>query len=66
MTDWAAVAIIAIIAAYKLVSQWFDSRGEGTRETDAYSTTETMPHEVRDDTERRLPDVRLGFQKEQP
>lgn len=65
MTDWAAVAIIAIIAAYKLISQWIDSRDEGMRESDTYSVTETMPHDIRDDTERCIPDVRLGFQREQ-
>lgn len=65
MSDWAAVAIIATIGAYKLASQWLDSRSEDIRESDTYSTTETMPHEIRDDTERRIPDVRLGFQKEQ-
>jgi hypothetical protein len=65
MSDWATAAIIAIIAVYKLASHWLDSRGEGMRESDTYSVTETMPHEIRDDTERRIPDVRLGFQKEQ-
>lgn len=66
MTDWALVSIVAILAAYKLIDRWLDSRGgsDEYRETDTYSATETMPHEVRDDSERLIPDVRLGFQRE--
>lgn len=64
MSDWAAIAIIAIIAVYKLATHWIDSRDEGNRESDTYSGTEVSPHETRDDGERRIPDIRLGFQRE--
>lgn len=65
MNEWAAVATVAIFCVYKLIDRWLDTREDDTRETDTYSTTETMPHEIRDDSERRIPDVRLGFQGEQ-
>lgn len=66
MSDWAVVAIVVLLVAYKLLERWIDSRGEHHRETDTYSATETMPHEIRDDGERSIPDVRLGFQRETP
>lgn len=65
MSDWAAVAIIGIIAVYKLTTQWIESRDDGYRETDNYSSTETSPHEIRADSERCIPDIRLGFQREE-
>ena len=64
MSDWAIVAIVALGVIYKLAERWIDSNGEGHRETDTYSATETMPHEIRDDGERFIPDVQLGFQRE--
>lgn len=65
MSEWAAVAIIGIIAAYKLIDRWFDSRDvDETRETDTYTSTELAEHRVRDDGERVIPDIQLGFQRE--
>lgn len=62
MSDWAAIAIIAIIAVYKLATHWIDSRDEGHRESDTYSSTEVSPDHYRDDGERYIPEVQLGFQ----
>ena len=66
MSDWALVATVALGVIYKLAGQRIDGRGEGHRETDTYSATETMPHEIRDDGERSIPDIRLGFQRGTP
>lgn len=66
MSEWAIVAIILIITTYKTITYWIDSQEDSHRETDMYSTTETMPHDTRDDSERRIPDVKLGFQQETP
>lgn len=59
--SWALIATLAIISAYKLTALWLDSREPGVRETDTYSSIEAAPHEPRED----IPDVRLGFQREQ-
>lgn len=74
MSDWVLVALLAIAAAYKLAAQWLASRGGGERggygETpppgnDTLVENMSMPHDVYDDGERRLPPVRLGFQREE-
>lgn len=62
MNEWVAVAIVGIIAAYKLLDRWLDTRDNDDRETDTYTTTELVTRDTaRDDSERRIPDVQLGF-----
>lgn len=68
MADWALVAIVALILAYRLVSRWLDERGHGYDETPPPGNdtlVETAFPEPRDDGERFIPPIRLGFQREQ-
>ncbi|GAA1323666.1 hypothetical protein GCM10020360_31700 [Nonlabens tegetincola] len=38
---------------------------EGHRESDTYTSTELAPGHYRDDGERYIPEIQLGFQREQ-
>ena len=63
MNDWAVVAIVAILAAWRLAERWLDTRDDETPPPGNDTLVETMPHEIRDDSERRIPDIRLGFRR---
>lgn len=58
MNDWVLLGIITIIAVYKLLDRWLDSREVPMRESDTYSMTERAADEG--DYEDR---VRIGFQR---
>ena len=69
MSEWAAVAIIGIIAAYKLIERWIDSRQgnePAERESDTYAATERHDREASsyDGGYHERPDIQLGFQRE--
>ncbi|QAB17117.1 hypothetical protein Leucomu_03550 [Leucobacter muris] len=67
MSDWAFVATVALVVIYRLGAKWIDGRDQSDDETPPPGNdtlVETMPHEIRDDSERRIPDIRLGFQRE--
>ncbi|KKI20549.1 MULTISPECIES: hypothetical protein [unclassified Leucobacter] len=69
MADWALVAIVALILAYRLAGRWLDERGQESGETPppgSDTLVETAFRETRDDGERRIPDIQLGFQREKP
>lgn len=68
MPDWALLVLCGIIAAYKLIEKWIDARHVGDGETPPPGNdtlVETAYRDpARDDSERSIPDIRLGFQKE--
>ena len=65
MSEWAAVVIVAILCTYKLIDRWFDTREEEAEHHSVYSDTERHERDgVRDDSERAIPDVQLGFIRE--
>lgn len=47
MRDWTIAVIIAIIAAYRVIDSWLDnqSEGEDKRESDTYTSTESVHRE---------------------
>lgn len=62
------VLVVAIIAAYKLIERWIDSRdADDTRETDTYTSTERHDRDTSqyDGGYHERPDIQLGFQREQ-
>lgn len=68
MADWALVAIVALSLAYRIANRWLDGREGDAGETPPPGNdtlVETAFREPRDDGERRIPDVQLGFQREQ-
>ena len=65
MSEWAAVVIVAILCTYKLIDRWLDQReahGDDGEHSATYSQTEVAHRDdARDDSERRIPDVQIGF-----
>lgn len=67
VNDWTLIILVALVAAYKLIERWIDSRSADDDETPPPGNdtlVETACREsARDDSERRIPDVQLGFQR---
>ena len=62
MSDWVLLGIVGLIVIYKLIDRWFDTREEESEHHSVYSDTERHERDgVRDDSERRIPDVHIGF-----
>ena len=64
MSDWVLLGIVGLIVAYKLIDRWLDQREQrGSGEHRAtYSQSEiAYRDDARDDSERRIPDVQIGF-----
>lgn len=65
MSDWVLLGIVGLIVVYKLVDRWLDQReahGESGEHRATYSQTEVAYRDdARDDSERRIPDVQIGF-----
>lgn len=67
VNDWTLIILVTLVAAYKLIERWIDSRSSADDETPPPGNDtliETASREpARDDSERRIPDVQLGFQR---
>lgn len=65
MSDWVFLGIGGLIVVYKLVDRWLGQReahGEAGEHRATYSQSEIAYREdARDDSERRIPDVQIGF-----
>lgn len=67
MNEWTAVITVALLLGYLLATQWLDSRSDSSpHQPDANDTLVEHGHrdDARDDGERRIPDIQLGFQRE--
>ena len=65
MSDWVLLGTVGLIVIYKLVDRWLGQReahSEAGEHRATYSQTEVAYREdARDDSERRIPDVQIGF-----
>lgn len=63
MSDWVLLGTVAIIVIYKLIDRWLDQREQGGGEHRAtYSQSDiAYRDDAHDDSERRIPDVQIGF-----
>ena len=68
MSDWVLLGIVGLIVIYKLVDRWLDQRDahdESGEHRATYSQTEVAYRDdARDDSERRIPDVQIGFRSD--
>lgn len=63
MSDWVLLGIGGLIVIYKLVDRWLDQREQEPGEHRAtYSQSDiAYRDDAHDDSERRIPDVQIGF-----
>lgn len=65
MSDWLLLALVASHFTYRLLDRWLDQReqhGMPGEHRATYSQSEiAYRDDARDDSERRIPDVQIGF-----
>ena len=63
MSDWVVLGIVGLIVIYKLIARWLEQREQEPGEHRVtYSQSDiAYRDDAHDDSERRIPDVQIGF-----
>ena len=61
MSDWVLLGIVGLIVIYKLVDRWLEQREPGEHRATYSQSDIAYRDDAHDDSERRIPDVQIGF-----